>query len=327
MSKPTLMAEITTSIQGPIGPRDRSRRRGRVIGLIIYICLLSGVYGKALIALTSHVASSELHSYILLIPLVSAYLLYERRRALPQQYAASPISAAALVVVAIVTLVLAERSDSLSENDYLSTVALSFVCFFWAGVLAFLGRLWTTAAIFPIAFLVFIVPMPDIMSANLETASQLASTEAANLFFHLFGMPILRDGTRFQLPDIAIEVGKECSGIRSSWVLLITSMVAANLFLRRPWRRLALVCFVFPLAILRNGFRVFVIGLLCVEIGPNMINSLIHRRGGPLFFTLSLVPLFVLLWWLRRTERRPKSDVAQQAQKDSSPTSTRGVSN
>jgi exosortase/archaeosortase family protein len=59
---------------------------------------------------------------------------------------------------------------------------------------------------------------------------------------------------------------------------------------------------------LRNGFRVFVIGLLCVEIGPNMINSLIHRRGGPLFFTLSLVPLFVLLWWLRRTERRPKSD-------------------
>lgn len=212
------------------------------------------------------------------------------------------------MVVAIVTLVLAERSDSLSENDYLSVVALSFVCFVWAGVLAFLGRLWTTAAIFPVAFLIFMVPMPDIMAANLETASQLASTEAANLFFNISGMPVLRDGTRFQLPDIAIEVGKECSGIRSSWVLLITSMVAANLFLRQPWRRLALVCFVFPLAILRNGFRVFVIGLLCVEIGPNMINSLIHRRGGPLFFALSLVPLFVLLWWLRRTERRPKSD-------------------
>jgi exosortase C (VPDSG-CTERM-specific) len=308
------MAEIATSIQDRVDPRDRSRRRGRVITLVIYICLLSGLYGKALVALISHVASSELHSYILLIPLVSAYLLYERRRALPQQYASSLISAGALVVVAIVTLVLAERSDSLSTNDYLSAMALSFVCFVWAGVLAFLGRLWTAAAIFPVAFLIFIVPMPDIMAANLETASQLASTEAANLFFNLSGMPVLRDGTRFQLPDIAIEVGKECSGIRSSWVLLITSMVAANLFLRQPWRRLALVCFVFPLAILRNGFRVFVIGLLCVEIGPNMINSLIHRRGGPLFFTLSLVPLFVLLWWLRRTERRP------------SPTNSRGVS-
>src|ERR1700736_5734085 len=110
------MAEIATSIQDRVDPRDRSRRRGREIALVIYICPLSALYGKALVALISHVASSELHSYILLIPLVSGYLLYERRRALPQQYAASPISAAALVVVAIVTLVLAERSDSLTEN-------------------------------------------------------------------------------------------------------------------------------------------------------------------------------------------------------------------
>ena len=35
-----------------------------------------------------------------------------------------------------------------------------------------------------------------------------------------------------------------------------------------------------------------------------MIDSGIHRRGGPLFFALSLVPLFLLLWWLRGRERR-----------------------
>jgi hypothetical protein len=33
-----------------------------------------------------------------------------------------------------------------------------------------------------------------------------------------------------------------------------------------------------------------------------MINSVIHRRGGPFFFAASLIPLFVLLWWLRRGE-------------------------
>jgi len=47
---------------------------------------------------------------------------------------------------------------------------------------------------------------------------------------------------------------------------------------------------------------VLVIGMLCVRIGPAMIHSVIHRRGGPLFFALSLIPLFLLIWWLRRGE-------------------------
>jgi exosortase/archaeosortase family protein len=87
---------------------------------------------------------------------------------------------------------------------------------------------------------------------------------------------------------------------------LMTSILAANLFLKTPWRRVALVAFVIPLAILRNGFRILVIGLLCVNIGPQMIHSLIHRRGGPLFFALSLAPLLLLLGWLHKGEIRTR---------------------
>src|SRR5262249_62388208 len=112
--------------------------------------------------------------------------------------------------------------------------------------------------------------------------------------------PVLRQGMIFQLPGMTIEVAQECSGIRSSLVLFITSLVAAHLFLRTQWRRIVLVALVIPLGILRNGFRILVIGLLCVHYGPHMIASPIHRQGGPLFFTLSLIPLFFLLWWLRR---------------------------
>ena len=64
------------------------------------------------------------------------------------------------------------------------------------------------------------------------------------------------------------------------------------------------MAFVIPLGILRNGFRILVIGLLCVHVGPHMIDSPIHHQGGPFFFALSLVPLFLLLWWLRRQEQR-----------------------
>jgi len=64
------------------------------------------------------------------------------------------------------------------------------------------------------------------------------------------------------------------------------------------------VAFVIPLGILRNGFRILVIGMLCVFVGPHMIDSPIHHRGGPLFFALSLVPLFILLWWFWHQEQR-----------------------
>ncbi len=133
-----------------------------------------------------------------------------------------------------------------------------------------------------------------------------ASAEVANLLFHLSGTPFLRAGAIFQLPDITIEVAQECSGIRSSWVLFMTGILAANLFLKTRWRRFALVAFVIPLGILRNGFRILVIGLLCVNVGPQMIHSIIHRRGGPVFFMLSLVPFLLVLWWLRKGEVRTR---------------------
>ncbi len=103
---------------------------------------------------------------------------------------------------------------------------------------------------------------------------------------------------------MTLKVAKECSGIRSSWVLFISSLLMSHLFLRTRWRRIVLVAFVIPLGILRNGFRILVIGLLCVYVGPYMIDSSIHHRGGPLFFALSLIPLFILLWWLWHQEQR-----------------------
>jgi len=159
---------------------------------------------------------------------------------------------------------------------------------------------------FPVTFLIFTVPLPDAATKWLEEALVVASAEAAALLFSVSGTPFVREATLFQLPRISLRVAQECSGIHSSWVLFITSLLASHLFLRTGWRRVVLVALVIPLGILRNGFRILVIGLLCVHVGPQMIDSSIHRRGGPLFFALSLVPLLLLLLWLRRQEMRLK---------------------
>jgi len=84
------------------------------------------------------------------------------------------------------------------------------------------------------------------------------------------------------------------------------------MFLRATWRRALLMAAVIPLGLLRNALRILVISLLCVHIGPHMINSVIHRRGGPVFFALSLIPLFAMLWLLRRQEIKQQYRLGDQ---------------
>ena len=286
---------------------DEKRRRRHLLGCLGCTALLITTFLKPLCTLAVHSAAAELDSYILLVPFVSAYLIYIKRKRLPGEYTSSPGFAMVPLAAGLAALGASWSIQvygwHLSHNDSLTFIVFAFVCLLAAGGFFFLGRKWMAAAAFPIAFLIFMVPLPDLAVNWLETVYKLASTDAAHLFFLLSGTPVLREGTVFQLPGIVFEVGQECSGIRSSWALFLTSLVASNLFLKSPWRRIVLVAFVIPLGILRNGFRILVIGLLCVHLGPDMIHSIIHKQGGPAFFALSLLPLLLFLWWLRKCER------------------------
>lgn len=300
-----LVPAQTGNVSGPVV--SNPRKMWRVWGGVCFAIVLLAVFALPLLGLVNYAASSELFSYILLVPFVSGYLLYLRRDQLPRKHGVDLPMAIPFLVIGLAILVVTFWLDfaaghPLAGNGRIVLLTLSFLCWLAGGGFLFLGRPWMRAAAFPLAYLIFIVPMPDAMTDALETASKYASAEVTNLFFYLSGTPFVRAGVVFQLPNITIEVAQECSGIRSSWVLFMTSIVAANLFLKTSWRRLAIVAFVIPLGIVRNGFRVWVIGTLCIHFGPQMIHSPIHRKGGPLFFVLSLVPLFLFLFALRRGE-------------------------
>jgi len=251
----------------------------------------------------TYTAHSDVHSYVLLVPFVTAYLIYIRWRQLSNELTTSWGPAAALATVGIGALFASQYFSNLGQNDQMTLVALSFVCFATTGAFLFLGTKWARSAMFPLFFLLFFIPLPEIAVDTLEEASKQASAEVASWLFLVTGTPFLRaEGTIFQLPGITIAVAKECSGIRSSLVLIITSLLAANMFLRTTWRRVLFVAAVIPLGLFRNAVRILVISLLCVHIGPHMIHSAIHRRGGPFFFVLSLVPLFAMLWFFRQQE-------------------------
>ncbi len=303
MKATRITTETASAFAEGAGLRANRGHKSRLGGLLVFAVLLCAVFLGPLCSLVQYAAEASLHSHILLVPFISGYLIYLQRSTLPKDFRSSPVCGALTFAIGIAAFGLALRlRPELSPGDFLSFVAFSFPTLLIAGGFFFLGRGWMQVACFPIAFLYFMVPLPDAAVHWMETALKLASAEAASLFFGISGTPVLRDGLVFQLSNITLEVAQECSGIRSSWVLFIISLLASHLLLKSPWRRVVLLAVVIPLAILRNGFRILVIGLLCVHFGPQMIDHAIHRNGGPLFFMLSLPPLFLLLYWLRKGE-------------------------
>ena len=133
---------------------------------------------------------------------------------------------------------------------------------------------------------------------------QKASVEVVNLLFSLTGVSVARDGYLFHLPGLSIVVGEECSGIRSTLALLITAVLAGQLVLRGPARKILLALAVFPVSVFKNGVRILVLYLLSYFVDMRIIDGgFLHRAGGFLFFGLGLVLMGLILWALRETRR------------------------
>lgn len=248
----------------------------------------------------------DLHSFIPMMPFVSVYLAWTLKPQLPRDSRSAPRLAASFLAAGMAAMagyLMFIHSAGADLEDSLALATLGWLlCLTGAGCWL-LGGATMRVLVFPFVLLYFMVPFPVFMREGLEAALQHGSAVVAGWMFVLAGTPVFQDGTYFRLPDISLEVAPECSGIHSTWMLFITSLVAGQMILRQSWRRATLCIAVIPLALLRNGFRVFVIGELCVHVSPRMIDSPIHHHGGPIFFVLSLVPFFLLLYFLRKGEQ------------------------
>jgi len=104
------------------------------------------------------------------------------------------------------------------------------------------------------------------------------------------------------LPTLTIEIAKECSGIRSSISILISSLLAGYLFLRSPWRRGILVIIAVPVLLFKNAVRISALSYLAVYHDPKWLTSKLHQEGGIWFFLLGLLVLYPVLKILIRMD-------------------------
>lgn len=289
----------------PLSPdHSAGLRKFRLAGVLLLLCFSVPLYQLVRFAL-----HSELYSFILLIPFVSAYFVWLQRDELkPAGGAAQPGWALILLTAGGGLLIVYGLSLPSSANVYPQN-QLALAMYAFVLLLAGCACLWLDRGIlrilaFPLGFLVFLAPFPVAVELALETFLQHGSAVVSQGLFELIGTSVFRDQTFFRLPGFSMQVAPECSGIRSTVALFITSLAAGQLLLRSPGKRAILALVVVPIALVRNAARIVTIGELCIRVGPHMIDSYIHRQGGPIFFALSLVPFSLILLYLLKLDRR-----------------------
>ena len=148
----------------------------------------------------------------------------------------------------------------------------------------------------------WLVPIPTQALDTVVAIWQQGSAISASLLFSALGVPVTQDGIMLSIPGLSLEVAQECSSLRSSLMLVVTSMVLAHLFLRSFWRKAAVVLVAVPLSIVKNGVRIFTISMLGTRVDPGFLHGNLHHHGGILFFLLALFALLLLIWLLKRGE-------------------------
>jgi exosortase len=252
--------------------------------------------------------NSHLYSHIPLIPLVSLFIAYYRRKRIFAETKCDWLGGPLLIAAAALFFCSGKQFGGFQEHNYLA-VAMSGAVLWLVGsfVLAY-GRLAFNKALFLLLFLVFIIPIPTPILDSVVKALQIGSAHATSLVFKVLGVPLHREGFSFSIPGITIEVAEQCSGIRSSLCLVITSVLAGYLFLKKGWGRVVLVLSVFPITVFKNALRIVTLSLLAVYVNPDFIGrSWLHMTGGIPFFIVGLMLLAPVLWGLRKAERERES--------------------
>jgi exosortase len=246
---------------------------------------------------------NETFSQIPLIPVVSAFLIYGDRKRICSAISFWWILGAALITPGVILVFVARLNVWHLDSTNQAALVVFAAVFVWIGAFAlFWGPHAFRAACFPLLFLLFAIPIPEPILSKVIFLLQKGSSDAAEMFFRLDGVPYLRQGFIFQLPGVAIRVAEECSGIRSTLALLITTVLAGHLFLKSSWKKLLLCAVVIPLAILKNGLRIMTLSTLAIYVNPGFLRGDLHKHGGIVFFVIALVPLAFLLMWLQKSE-------------------------
>jgi exosortase len=254
--------------------------------LIIFIAAIGAFYYNTIGWLVNSWINNEYYSHGLLVPLISGYILWNKRDELAslekkQAREGLAVFAAGIIIHGI---------SVLWTIRFLSGLSLILTI---SGVILYLfGREFIKKIWFPLSFLLLMVPLPfvDLIAAPAQTISAIATSGLAQLI----GLPVQREGLVLTTPAGLFEVGLPCSGINSIVSLLTIGIIFAFILEGKKTMKFAILLSAIPLALAGNIIRITSVLVFANKYGQEAAMNYFHDFSSLLMFSIALLGLFIV---------------------------------
>jgi exosortase len=266
----------------------KSPGRRTTVLLIMLLASFLFLYRDVILKLFHDWSIDDNYSHGFLVIPVALYLAWERRHrfaAAPKQPTAFGLIVALCGMGMLLAGVLGAEVFT-TEVSMLATIAGS--------VLFLYGWSHLRVMLFPIAFLILMIPLPAIIFNQITFPLQLLASRFGENALVVAGIPVLREGNVIHLSNTSLAVAEACSGIRSLISLLTLGILYGYFMDPRAWVRWVIAMATVPVAIVTNGIRVAGTGVGAHYFGPSVAEGFFHEFSGWLIFISAFVMLVAL---------------------------------
>lgn len=268
-----------------------------IIKLSLITISFSLLYADIISYLIHDWSIDENYSHGYIVPFVSAYLIWERRDELLSFRPESYFPGLMILIGGLLLFLLGHVGAELFLGRLSMIVVLS------GTILFLLGREYFKLLAFPVAFLIFMIPLPAVVFNAIAFPLQLFAAKVSTNVISLIGIPVFRDGNVIHLAQTTLEVAEACSGIRSLVTILTLATIFAYFMVKGRWRQSVLVLSSFPIAIFTNSARVTLTAILSHYYGQEAAQGFYHSFEGWFMFIIAFGLLLLFGALLKKLPR------------------------
>jgi len=255
--------------------------------LILAVLLVAFAFSHTIQDMVYRWDTQEEYGYGYLIPIITLFLIWQRKKQLAEIEFNPSISGLFLIVFGGALFFLGAVATTNTLSQYGLVVTIMGVA------LALLGWHAFRIVMIPLALLFFMVPLPPFIFNTLSTKLQLISSQLGVEVIRGFGISVYLEGNVIDLGTYKLQVVEACSGLRYLFPLATLSFLAAYLYREKFWKRAVVFLSSIPITVLMNSIRIGVIGILVEYGGPGQAEGFLHYFEGWVVF-MACIAILVL---------------------------------
>lgn len=255
--------------------------------LLIVFAALAAMYAPVFYEFMQTVWATDDQGHGPLVLAIALWLIWRKRAELQALTSPGrPIAGGIFLAVGLL-IYLAGRNQM---YDTLEALSLIFVLI--GALLVIHGWPAVRLLVFPILFLIFMVPLPGIVVQVVTTPLKISVSYIAESILASFGLPVARSGVILYVGQYQLLVADACSGLNSLFTLESLGLLYLNLMgYKSKLRNVLLAVLIVPISFAANVCRVLILILVTYYLGDEAGQGFLHGLAGMTLFMVALVML------------------------------------